>query len=206
MAGLGKFRIHYMDGRVQEVVGAIECAVVDRGDDGRSYELSVTMCQAVVNEEIVPALARTAASLVREHLPLRCHVEGKDEDMSMHCHCAIVGARFHPGAADALRHLDQRWDMISTGRGLAKVKDRLTLKREPDNAHDPNAVAVYWLDRMLGYLPRQDAKVVARVMDNGIEVRAVYNGQAIAGLWWPASTKEDLDVAYRRAMREGEGI
>lgn len=54
----------------------------------------------------------------------------------------------------------QVWDNLAVG-------DDLVLRREPDNAHDVNAVRVLWRDRTLGYLPRQDNADVARLMDRG---------------------------------------
>jgi hypothetical protein len=41
----------------------------------------------------------------------------------------------------------------------------LTLKREVDNPWDPDAVALHWRDRKLGYLPRGENLVVARLLD-----------------------------------------
>lgn len=40
----------------------------------------------------------------------------------------------------------------------------LALRRESDNPHDPDAVAVYWHGDKLGYLPRGETLVVARLL------------------------------------------
>jgi len=40
----------------------------------------------------------------------------------------------------------------------------VTLVREPSNRHDPDAVALYWKGRKLGYLPRRENFVVARLL------------------------------------------
>ncbi|NBC13864.1 MAG: hypothetical protein GVY09_11065 [Gammaproteobacteria bacterium] len=42
---------------------------------------------------------------------------------------------------------------------------RLTLERERDNPHDPDAVALRWRGRKLGYLPRGENLVAARLLD-----------------------------------------
>jgi hypothetical protein len=42
----------------------------------------------------------------------------------------------------------------------------LTLVREADNPHDPDAVALYWKGLKLGYLPREENFVAARLLDN----------------------------------------
>lgn len=41
----------------------------------------------------------------------------------------------------------------------------LTLAREADNPHDPDAVALLWRGRKLGYLPRGENFLVARLLD-----------------------------------------
>jgi hypothetical protein len=48
-----------------------------------------------------------------------------------------------------------------------KVGDTLTLKRDPANPHDPNAIQVLWQGHMLGFVPRRENKTVARAMDRG---------------------------------------
>lgn len=48
----------------------------------------------------------------------------------------------------------------------------LTLKREPTNPHDCYAIEVFQNSAKLGYLPRAENKVIARLMDQGVEVKA----------------------------------
>jgi len=51
--------------------------------------------------------------------------------------------------------------------------DRVILKREPENPHDENAVAVFRENgEQIGYLSRDHAEWVARVIDEGKEVEA----------------------------------
>jgi hypothetical protein len=52
------------------------------------------------------------------------------------------------------------WDRLKLG-------DPLELVREPDNAHDPNAVRVEWNRHALGYVPRSENEPVARQLDRG---------------------------------------
>jgi hypothetical protein len=59
----------------------------------------------------------------------------------------------------------QLWDDM-------KVGDVLTLVREPDTAHDANAVIVSWNGQRLGYVPRRENSDVARQMDRGAPVKA----------------------------------
>ena len=69
----------------------------------------------------------------------------------------LAGFRYHDAAAV--------WREL-------KIGDRLDLAREPDNAHDANAVAVLWRGRKLGYVPRQDNAALAWGLDRGTPLRA----------------------------------
>lgn len=55
---------------------------------------------------------------------------------------------------------------------MMRVGDTLQLAREPQNAHDANAVRVLWRNEMLGYIPRRENSDVARQMDRGAAVKA----------------------------------
>jgi len=63
----------------------------------------------------------------------------------------IAGLRHHPG--------ERLWRRLGNG-------EPLQLRREPDNPHDPLAVALYWRGIMLGYLPRRENLVAARMLDH----------------------------------------
>jgi hypothetical protein len=52
----------------------------------------------------------------------------------------------------------------------------LTLAREPDNPHDPNAVALLWRGQKLGYLPRGENLVAARLLDRQRRLSARIDG------------------------------
>ena len=53
------------------------------------------------------------------------------------------------------------------------VGDAVTLEREPDNAHDPNAVLVLGeRDCELGYVPREEARTMAPLLDAGADAEA----------------------------------
>jgi hypothetical protein len=59
---------------------------------------------------------------------------------------------------------------------------QLRLVREPDNPHDPNAIAVYSQDNKAGYVPASRAKVLAKLMDSGVKLVAVSTRGAAAGV------------------------
>lgn len=157
----------------------------------RSYrgEPKRTLHPAQLEWNIQEALAENAARVVEEA-----------RRMSMTMTVVIVGCQYHPGALEYIRFLDTKMP--------SRPNWKLMLKREPENRHDKNAVAVYdWTGKKhLGYVPRQDAVAVAKVMDNGIRIKATYIKDKQVKLWWPASNKEDLEREYRRAMSEGEGL
>lgn len=50
--------------------------------------------------------------------------------------------------------------------------DLLDLKRQADNQYDHFAVEVYRGEHKLGYLPRTDNKMIARMMDQGVKMKA----------------------------------
>lgn len=98
----------------------------------------------------------------------------------LHLACALALALcpLRPNAAEA-RLIVQSSPLAGfqfyAGRDLwqeMKVGDTLELVREPDNAHDANAVRVMWRGRMLGYVPRRENAHVARQLDNGVPVKA----------------------------------
>jgi HIRAN domain-containing protein len=69
----------------------------------------------------------------------------------------LAGFQYHAGKVV--------WEQLAEG-------DALTLTREPDNRHDPQAVRVSWREVQLGYLPRSDNAAVAAAMDQGWWVTA----------------------------------
>lgn len=48
----------------------------------------------------------------------------------------------------------------------------LTLVREPDNEHDYKAISVYGFEKKLGYIAREDNKVLAWMIDSGFDLFA----------------------------------
>lgn len=80
---------------------------------------------------------------------------------------AIVGSKFHEGAIARLARLPK-------GRPV-------TLRREPDNEHDPLAIACFDGDQHLGYVPRNCPTKgrIARALDSGAIVPAIIDAQAI---------------------------
>ena len=69
----------------------------------------------------------------------------------------LAGFRYHAAA--------EVWHELRVG-------DALALAREPDNPHDPNAIAVTWRGRKLGYVPRRDNATLAWGLDRGAPLQA----------------------------------
>lgn len=53
-----------------------------------------------------------------------------------------------------------------------RVGEALRLKREPYNQYDPNAIAVYFKNDMLGFIPSSDNELLAQKMDQGEPLEA----------------------------------
>ena len=69
----------------------------------------------------------------------------------------VAGFQFHSG--------EIVWSSLSVGAPLA-------LKREPHNSHDSNAVAVYYQNHKLGYVPRGENSAIAQMLDRGEHLKA----------------------------------
>jgi hypothetical protein len=53
-----------------------------------------------------------------------------------------------------------------------RVGEVLRLRREPANPHDPNAIAVWYKNEHLGYVPRRENRTLAQMMDRGERLEA----------------------------------
>lgn len=62
----------------------------------------------------------------------------------------VAGFRFYKGV-ELLQHMQQN--------------DFVELRREPDNEHDPFAVALYWQQEKVGFLPAESNETIARLLD-----------------------------------------
>lgn len=71
---------------------------------------------------------------------------------------SVAGIPFH--------HTHEIWYLL-------QPEDVLTLRREPDNPHDANAIEVFWGETKLGYVPRAENTILARMMDKGRQVTAI---------------------------------
>ena len=50
------------------------------------------------------------------------------------------------------------------------IGKKLTLRREPDNHYDANAIALYYGVHKLGFVPRDSNHTIAKVMDAGYDL------------------------------------
>jgi hypothetical protein len=69
----------------------------------------------------------------------------------------LAGFQFHHG--------DAIWPSLAVGEELALV-------RESANTHDPDAVAVYFREEKLGYVPRAENGAIAQMLDRGENLEA----------------------------------
>ena len=53
-----------------------------------------------------------------------------------------------------------------------KINDPIQLQAEPHNFYDNKAVALYWNNTKLGYIPRQSNGVIAQMLSRGEKLQA----------------------------------
>jgi len=51
-----------------------------------------------------------------------------------------------------------------------KIGTELRLVLEPENKYDPNAVAIYYKDTHLGYVPRNNNSEISKILEMGHEI------------------------------------
>lgn len=64
----------------------------------------------------------------------------------------IAGFQYYQG--------DNVWSHLMQGQ-------QITLQREPENTYDARAVAVYWRQEKLGFIPRLDNAAISQLLDRG---------------------------------------
>jgi hypothetical protein len=80
----------------------------------------------------------------------------QDDDLSRPLQFRVAGEQFHPGAEQL------------------EPNQRVELRREPENAHDGDATQVRVVaGDVIGYVPQQYARLIARHLDAGRELDAV---------------------------------
>lgn len=80
----------------------------------------------------------------------------RDEAVLLQVH--ITGTQYY--------QLDQAFDSLKVGQVL-------TLQREPFNAFDGRAVAVYWRKYKLGFIPKSANYSIALLLDQQVTLKAV---------------------------------
>ena len=71
--------------------------------------------------------------------------------------CPLAGYQYHRASAI--------WPFLRVGESLH-------LRREPSNPHDRYAVAVWFRNEHLGYIPRRENRTLAKLMDQGERLEA----------------------------------
>jgi hypothetical protein len=78
------------------------------------------------------------------------------------------------------------------------VGDAVTLEREPDNSHDSNAILVFTDDTELGYVPREEAKQMAPLLDAGATVAAT-----VKKLWTTPDDEHVIPIIFSTLHHAG---
>ncbi|MFA6040800.1 MAG: HIRAN domain-containing protein [Methylophilus sp.] len=115
----------------------------------------------------IKALATAVASLsvtTKAHSLSYSHAIGKLLQTS-----PLAGFQYYSGQA--------LWEQLAIGQAL-------TLKREPDNAYDKRAVAVYWQEKKLGFLPKMENTAISQLLDRGEKVHAYIANMQVSDNPW----------------------
>ena len=49
-----------------------------------------------------------------------------------------------------------------------KLNNEVDIIRDYDNIIDRNAIGIFWSDQLIGYVPKEDAQILAPEMDSGV--------------------------------------
>ena len=83
--------------------------------------------------------------------------------------------------------------------GIA-IGDPLTLRHEPDNQWDPNAVKVFWKEQWIGYIPKDMAALIAaEVPEAAVGLEAVVTGLTTTSL--RDAFRLQISIPIERASR-----
>ena len=143
---------------------SLESRVASHFNDSAKLKLDSA---AMLSAPIARGIELMAASLAAGGKILACGNGGSAAD-AQHFAAELVN-RFErerpPLAGFRYGEAADVWPLLRQG-------DALQLLREPDNAHDPNAVRVEWQGRKLGYVPRRDNAALAWGLDRGTPLQA----------------------------------
>ena len=73
---------------------------------------------------------------------------------------------------------------------LLKTDSILKMQREPENAYDKFAIALLFEESKIGYIPRNQNEVIARLMDAGKEFTAKVRGKK----WYENSNELKVNI------------
>ena len=74
-----------------------------------------------------------------------------------------------------------------------KVSDKLDLQREPTNEYDEFAIAIYFKEQKIGFIPKIKNESVARLLDAGKKFHAVIKEKNWEGNWLKLSIEVVLN-------------
>jgi len=101
---------------------------------------------------------------------------------------AVAGPRIAPGRAPVpIQESPIAGFQYHRGEAVwpaLRVGSPVSLAREPGNPHDPKAVAVYFHDEQLGYVPRAENAAIAQMLDRGQTLEAKISQLADGAAPW----------------------
>ncbi len=81
----------------------------------------------------------------------------------------VVGMQYHHKQLKFSVDENFRWvDEDDARRVGYRLENKITLRREPDNKYDKHAVQVLMDGELIGYIPKEDARIISKELDKGI--------------------------------------
>jgi hypothetical protein len=84
---------------------------------------------------------------------------------------SVTGMKYHNKQLNFSVDEESKWESEEGDRVGYQLENEITLRREPDNKYDKYAVQVLMDGNLIGYIPKEDAREISKMMDKGIVVR-----------------------------------
>lgn len=92
-----------------------------------------------------------------------------DKNLQLSGAVKFVGGFFYPLVETVVESIARHESTETRTVDLEDLATKITLKRDPNNQHDSNAVAVLYNDVKIGHIARDDAAMLAKHLDNNFE-------------------------------------
>jgi hypothetical protein len=81
---------------------------------------------------------------------------------------SVVGMQYHHNLLKFSVDENFKWESEDGHRVGYRLENEITLRREPNNKYDKHAVQVLMDGDLIGYIPKESARIISEKMDKGI--------------------------------------